>query len=200
MADDDVERGQPILPVVVDTYGPDQALALAGAVHELFQAVFSEPPFNAGEVEFANHRSYFPTVAARPGFRLTLARSDSDYVAFGYGYVLSTDTHWWTGLGEPVGEEFAVETGTRTFVIIDYGVLPAWRGAGVGRAVHDVLLGGSGAERASLSVRPTATETKAIYQGWGWRKVSYKVMDPPIPTPVFDILVLEQLPSFHVVS
>ena len=139
-------------------------------------------------------RSYYPAITARPGFRLTTARAGDEHVGFGYGFLLPADTRWWTGLADPVSEEFAREDGTRTFALIDYGVLPAWRRRGTGRAIHDELLAGSGARRATLSVQPKAAETQEIYRRWGWRKVSFKKMDPPVPAPVFDILVLETMP------
>ncbi|MER5625259.1 GNAT family N-acetyltransferase [Streptosporangium sp. NPDC002544] len=181
--------------VTIETRGHRESLALTGTVCDLYQAVFSLPPFNGNRAEFANQRSYLPRLMDRPGFRLTTARSGPEFVGFGYGYLLPADAGWWTGLAEPVDEEFAAETGTRTFAIIDYGVLPGWRGLGVGHRIHDELIAGSGAERATLSVQPRAARTRAIYRRWGWRKVSHKLLDPPIPAPVFDILVLEKIPT-----
>lgn len=181
--------------VIFETRTGEAARSLAQVVSGLYEAVFSLPPFNGDEAEFANQRTYYPALTERPGFRLTTARADDYYVGFGYGYLLSADTRWWQGLAEPVSDELARETGHRTFAVIDYGVLPGWRGHGIGRAIHDELLGGSGAERATLSVQPKAEETQAIYRRWGWRKVSSIEMDPPIPAPVFDILVLDALPS-----
>jgi GNAT superfamily N-acetyltransferase len=181
--------------VSIETRIGEAARLLAPVVCGLYEAVFSLPPFNGNEAEFANQRAYYPTPTDRPGFRLTTARADDGYVGFGYGYPLSADTRWWKGLAEPVSDEFAHETGHRTFAIIDYGVLPDWRGHGIGRAIHDELLGGSDAKRATLSVQPKAEQTQEIYRRWGWRKVSFKEMDPPIPAPVFDILVLDALPS-----
>lgn len=156
--------------------------------------MFSLPPFSGDAAEFENQRRYYPAMTGRPGFRLTVARVDHQYVGFGYGYLLPADTHWWQGLAEPVSEDLARETGHRTFAIIDYGVLSDWRGRGVGHAIHDKLLAGCGAERAALSVQPKAEETQAIYWRWGWRKVSSIEMDPPVPAPVFGILVLDVLP------
>lgn len=180
--------------MTVETHGCREALALAGTICDLYEAVFSLPPFDGSAAEFANQRSYFPRLADRPGFRLTTARCGPELIGFGYGYLLPADTPWWSALAEPVDAEFAAETGTRTFAVIDYGVLLDRRGAGVGRRIHDELLSGSGAERATLSVQPKAVRTREIYRRWGWRKVSEKLMDPPIPAPVFEILVLEEMP------
>ncbi len=116
-------------------------------------------------------------------------------MGFGYGHLLPPETRWWKGLQEPLEEEFAIETGARTFAIIDFGVLPDWRGRSIGRLVHDELLSRSGAERATLAVRPTATETRAVYRHWGWRKVGHEVMDPPIPSPSFDIMISDSMPK-----
>ena len=180
--------------IVIESRDGDDARGLAAIVSGLYQAVFSLPPFSGDDAEFANQRSYYPVMTTRPGFRLTTASAGDEHVGFGYGFLLPADTRWWTGLANPVGGEFAREDGHRTFAVIDYGVLPAWRGRGVGGAIHDELLGGSGARRATLSVQPKAVETEEIYRRWGWRKVSVKKMDPPVPAPVFDILVLDTMP------
>ena len=179
----------------IETFDGDEARTLCGIVSDMYRAVFSLPPFSGDDAEFANQRSTFPGFTTRAGFRLAMARAEDAYAGFGYGFLLSADTDWWTGLAEPVSAEFAREDGHRTFALINYGVLPGWRGRGLGRAIHDDLLGGSGAQRATLSVQPKATETQAIYRQWGWRKVSYREMDPPVPAPVFDILVLEKMPA-----
>jgi len=181
--------------VDIEAFDGDEASPLCGIVSEMYRAVFSLPPFSGDDAEFDNQRSTFPDFTTRAGFRLAMARAEDAYAGFGYGFLLPADTHWWTGLAEPVSAEFAREDGHRTFALINYGVLAGWRGRGLGRAIHDALLGGSGAERATLSVQPKATDTQAIYRQWGWRKVSYKEMDPPVPAPVFDILVLEKMPA-----
>ncbi len=152
--------------IVIESRDGEETRGLAHAVCGLYQAVFSLPPFSGDDAEFANQRSYYPAMTARPGFRLTTARAGDEYAGFGYGFPLPADTRWWSGLAEPVSEEFAREDGHRTFALIDYGVLPAWRGRGVGRAIHDELLAGSGARRATLSVQPKAVETQEIYRRW----------------------------------
>jgi GNAT superfamily N-acetyltransferase len=160
----------------------------------MYEAVFREPPFNGDEKEFAGQRDYYPRMTERPGYRLATAAVDGRYVGFGYGYLLPADTRRWERLDEPVDPEMARETGRRTFALIDFGVLPGWQGRGIGRAIHDELLGSSGAERATLSVQPKALQTHEIYRRWGWRRVAHITMDPPVPFPEFDILLLDAIP------
>ncbi len=181
--------------VSIETWDGDEARALAENVSDMYRSVFSLPPFSGDTAEFANQRSYYPKLADREGFHLTTATAGDVYAGFGYGFLLPAGAHWWNGLAEPVSAEFAREDGHRTFALIDFGVLQDWRGRGIGRAIHDELLSRSGAHRATLSVQPKAADTQAIYRHWGWRKVSHKKMDPPVPAPAFDILVLEKMPS-----
>lgn len=181
--------------VVIEVHGAADAPMLLDVVSDLYRDVFAPPPFNATAETVLDQRGYFPKVAARPGFRLVLARFADRFVGFGYGYLLPADSRWWHGVVEALDDAFTQEDGSRTFAVIDYGVPPGARGLGIGRAVHDSLLGDSGAQRATLAVRPTATETQAIYRRWGWRKVGHEIMKPPSPSPVFDILVLETMPS-----
>jgi len=107
---------------------------------------------------------------ARPGFALVTARAVERLVGFAFGYVLQPDTHWWTGLAPAPGEDFETETGARTFVLSEIEVRRAWQGSGVGRRIHDALLGDRREERATLATGPDA-EAQAVYLGWGWQSV-----------------------------
>lgn len=60
--------------LVIETTSGEAALDLAPVVFDLYQRVFSLPPFNAGETAIADQQSYFPKLTGRPRFRLTLAR------------------------------------------------------------------------------------------------------------------------------
>jgi len=78
------------------------------------------------------------------------------------------DTHWWAGLRPKPEGGFAVETGSRTFVLAEIEVRRAFQGGGVGRRLHDLLLSGRSEDRATLAVNPAADRSHAIYRSWGW--------------------------------
>ncbi len=79
--------------IVIESRGGDEARGLADVVSGLYQAVFSLPPFSGDDAEFANQRSYFPAMTARPGFRLTTARAGDEHVGFGYGFLRRRPRH-----------------------------------------------------------------------------------------------------------
>lgn len=108
--------------------------------------------------------------AERPGFELALAGGDGYAVTgFAFGYPLPDgDTHWWAGLRPEPASGFAVETGTRTFVLAEIEVRRSLQGGGIGRRLHDLLLDGRPEERATLAVNPGSEDAHAVYQRWGW--------------------------------
>jgi len=111
-----------------------------------------------------------PRALDRPGFEAAAASSPDGIVAgFAFGYPLPEgDARWWAGLRPEPEAGFADETGTRTFVLAEIEVRRARQGAGTGRRLHDLLLGGRMEERATLAVNPTADSAHAIYRRWGW--------------------------------
>jgi GNAT superfamily N-acetyltransferase len=106
----------------------------------------------------------------RPGFLLVAARTGGQLVGFAFGYTLQPDTHWWVGLVPAPDKDFETETGDRTFVLSEIEVRRAWQGSGVGRRIHDELLGDRPEERATLATGPDAA-AQSVYLSWGWQSV-----------------------------
>ncbi len=184
----------PLYPII-ELHDHDKSRTLAHPVANLYHAVFSLPPFLGTEEESRSQQAYYIDMLARPGFHLVTARHHADYVGFAYGYPLPRDTQWWNGISEELPDEFTKETGTRTFVIIDFGVLPDYRGKGIGKAIHDTILTSSGAQRATLTVQPKAKETQAIYEHWAWRKIGSRPGSLAGVPVTFNVYLLEPLPN-----
>jgi ribosomal protein S18 acetylase RimI-like enzyme len=137
----------------------------------LYDSVFSVPPFFWREDESELHRQRLLRLLDDPTFGIAVARLGDDLVGFAYGFTVPPDTKRWSDLVEPADPELAAEWPGRTFLLFDYGVQTSRRGQGIGRKLHDGLLGSRDEERATLTVQPTAEDTKAIYEHWGWWQV-----------------------------
>jgi GNAT superfamily N-acetyltransferase len=174
----------------------DQALNVFEEVFAAYRAVFAEPPQNETEEDFNNYQVRFRRLLTQPGFAMVTAWVEGKLIGFVYGTPLAPSTKWWDNPLTPLPAAYTVETGKRTFAVIDFGVRKPWRGRGIGRQLHDELLADRQEERATLAIIPESTATRAIYEHWGWRKVvRLREMDPTAPHGTFDIMVLPLIRS-----
>lgn len=54
---------------------------------------------------------------------------------------------------------------------MEFAVRASWRRLGVGRRLHEVILGGGDEERVLLNALPDAEAAQSAYRSWGYRKV-----------------------------
>lgn len=167
-----------------------QAHALFEPICELYDMIFSQPPFDWTDERAVAHRHNLERLLANPSFGAATAHVDTELVGFGYGVPLKPNTQWWHGAVEPLPADLTAEWPGRTFAIIDLGVRQAYRRQGIGRALLEMLLTSREEERATLAVRPTATGAQAFYQHSGWRKVGRVAGAPGEPAPFFDLYVV----------
>jgi GNAT superfamily N-acetyltransferase len=178
----------------VDLGGADLARPLLDSICDLYDEVFSAPPFFWRDDESELHRERLTGLLEDQTFGTVVARVSGELVGFAYGFGLPADTKRWSRLVEPVSSaQVTAEWPGRTFLLFDYAVRQAHRGQGIGRRLHDVLLGSRPEERATLTVQPTAMETKRIYEHWGWRKVGQMEGGPTAAAPMFDVYLRDRL-------
>jgi ribosomal protein S18 acetylase RimI-like enzyme len=179
--------------VRLDLGGADLARSLLDPICDLYDAVFSAPPFFWRADESQLHRERLRGLLEDPSFGAAVAWADEELVGFGYGFTVPPDTKRWSGLVEPLSVQVTSEWPGRTFLLFDYAVASAYRGRGIGRRLHDALLGSRPEERATLTVQPTAIETKRIYEHWGWYQVGQVEGGPTAAARRFDVYLRDRL-------
>lgn len=141
------------------------------AVLPIYAAAYAEPPYLEGPEDVADFANRWPAYTSRPGFRLVTANIDGRTVGFAFGYQLTPDTAWWSGMLDPVDPGTTSEHAGRTFVVLELAVLAQHRKQGIGRALHGELLRERAEERVTLTVRPEAIAVVAMYRAWGYAAV-----------------------------
>ncbi|MEU8346654.1 GNAT family N-acetyltransferase [Spirillospora sp. NPDC048832] len=161
----------------------DGARACFGEIEAVYAEAF--PVYDLGD-----YRARMERLLARPGFEAVTTRREGGLAGFAYGAPLPTGSPWWDGLEPSPPEGFTVETGRRTFAVIDLAVRPSLRGSGLGRRLLDDLLGARPEERATLAAAPHEHEIQAMYRRWGWRHVGRTPGDEGETEPWFDLYVI----------
>ncbi|MFF5085474.1 GNAT family N-acetyltransferase [Actinoplanes sp. NPDC000266] len=183
----------PDMGYAVEAGAADLAATHLDAICEVYDDTFSRPPFHWRSDESALHRARLMQLLGDPSFGVVLGRTATDIIGFAYGFTIPATTKRWDYLLKPLSEETTREWNGRTFMLYDFAVAPNARGKGVGRALHHGLLGSRSEARATLTVQPTALDTKAIYQHWGWRIVGQMEGGDSAAAPVFDVLLRDSL-------
>ncbi|MEK0098475.1 GNAT family N-acetyltransferase [Streptomyces sp. A475] len=158
--------------VALERMGGSAAAQAVDAFRLIYAEAFAEPPYDETEEDVAAAFRRFPVQARNRTFRAALACcEDGEPVGMAYGFSLARDTGWWDELTEPVPEDMRREDGHRTFGLMELAVRRPWRGQGIARRLHELLLDGTGAERVLLNVHPGSKEASAAYEAWGYRKI-----------------------------
>jgi ribosomal protein S18 acetylase RimI-like enzyme len=180
-------------PARLDLGSAALARALLDPICALYDEVFSAPPFFWRADESALHRERLLGLLEDPSFGIAVAWVNEELVGFAYGVTVPPDTKRWSRLVEPASVQVTVEWPGRTFLLFDYAVRASYRGRGIGWGLHDRLLGSRPEERATLTVQPTATETKRMYEHWGWRQIGQMEGGPTAAAPMFDVYLRDRL-------
>jgi GNAT superfamily N-acetyltransferase len=179
--------------VRVETGGAELARPLLNPICNLYDGAFSAPPFFWREDESELHRQRLLRLLDDSTFGIAVAQTADELVGFAYGFTVPPDTARWSNLVEPAEPTLTAEWPGRTFLLFDYAVQASWRGRGIGRRLHDTLMGSRNEERATLTVQPTAIDTKRIYEHWGWWQVGQVEGGPTSAAPVFDVYLRDTL-------
>jgi GNAT superfamily N-acetyltransferase len=132
----------------------------------------------------------FRTHARQPGFALAEGRSGGYLIGCAMGLPLRLSTSWWRGVTTPLADDVTAEHPGRTFALVDFMVRSAWRRQGIGRSLHDLVLGARTEERATLIVPPAATAAEAALRDWGWQRIA-RTRTAAAGSPAAGVLVID---------
>lgn len=159
----------------------------------VYDEVFSVPPFFWLADESELHRRRLIGLLDDPSFGLVVAHEDGQLIGFAYGVAVPGDSMRWSRVHGALDGDVAREWPGRTFLLFDYAVRAEVRGQGVGRLLHDRLLDSRSEERATLTVQPTALDTKRVYEKMGWRMVGTVDGGPGAAAPSFDVYLRDSI-------
>ncbi|MGH2538634.1 MAG: GNAT family N-acetyltransferase [Candidatus Promineifilaceae bacterium] len=164
---------------------PADTDALRRELTAIYTAAFGPPPYShtAREARYFSQR--YPGHAARPGFRLRLARQapHGAPAGFAYGYP-SRPGQWWHDQVRPHLESGPAAVWLAdAFELVELAVAPAFQGLGLGGRLHDALLAGLTCRRALLSTLAQPTRALAMYRRRGWQTLVESMHFDGVPEP-----------------
>lgn len=165
------------------TIDPIEANVRIRELQDVYQAVFSAPPYSEGPEMVDRFAEWIAEESKALGFQMNIALCSDQMVGFAYGYVKPAGK-WWRGADRPVSKE--VKSADK-FAVMEWAVIPDERGQGIGRQLLENLLAGREEPYATLMVNPAA-DARTIYERWGWRHVA---STKPGKKPGMDIMLRE---------
>ncbi|MGI5520604.1 GNAT family N-acetyltransferase [Micromonospora sp. CA-259024] len=175
------------MALIYTTSHGDDAARFFRPLVELYEHVYSEPPYEEGPAQVARFRDSLPGEAGRLGFRLVTATEDSSLVGGAYGWTMLPFDWWSRADGEPPAE---VREASK-FAVMEWIVHPGRRGKGIGAELMRRLLARQPARYATLASDPRSHARK-VYARNGWWQAGTSRM-PWEGGPVMDLLVLDLL-------
>lgn len=173
-------------------YSADEARASGKQVRQVYEqsyvtAIESGAEFDSVDAFMHRFRAY----AANPRLDMVLAFLGDEPVGQAWGWPLTADTRWWSGItSKPPEPNFTAEDGTRTFALSEIMVKQPHTGHGIAHKLHDALLRERAESRATLLAEPDNEAAYRAYVRWGWRKAAELRPDWP-GSPTFDVLMLD---------
>ena len=139
---------------------------------EIYRDAFCAPPYEETEADVAQFRDEtLPEHLGRDGFRCAVARDGDRIVGFAYGYTGARGHSWTDAAAEALGPELAAEWIGGRFELVELAVRRAFRGRGLGSALHDLVLTGLPHRRAVLATWGEEYPEWHLYRRRGWERL-----------------------------
>jgi GNAT superfamily N-acetyltransferase len=147
-----------------------QTRPLFSQLIDIYQAVFSEPPFHETLPDFLNFTGRLSYHSKKAGFRCAVAwpKPGQPIAGFAYGYSGYPDSWFYDLVSIRLPSKTIQEYLSDYFEFAELALLPAWQDQGLGGQLHDTLLAGLPHRTACLSTAQAETRALNLYHSRGW--------------------------------
>lgn len=112
-------------------------------------------------------RSFIQRYANYPDFRGQVAVVEDKVIGMGFGHRSRPGDWWHDRVAAQVGVDHPALQDA--WVLVELAVLEAYRGEGIGSALHNALLASQPCSRALLSTEVKNIDARRLYERLGWR-------------------------------
>ena len=154
---------------MIEILATQAAMAVADDLREVYFSAFGAPGYDEPAEkadQFAAEQ--LPTHAARPGFKLVVARSAGETAGFAYGFT-GERGQWWPDRIAEVAPEIADEWVGGHFEFVELAVAAAAQRQGLGAELHDALMADLPHSKALLSTYVDDRPAPRLYRRKGWQ-------------------------------
>ncbi|NUS17013.1 MAG: GNAT family N-acetyltransferase [Streptomyces sp.] len=169
-------------------YGPEGADGIRQRLIDVYAEVYATQAAADPFFSLSRFTRRLTGHAAHPGWACVVGEIDGEIVGYAYGRP-DGEAEWreMRTVTAPEVREYGVNGDM--FGLCEIMVRAPWRGAGIARTIHDVLMGDRPEPRASLFVERANNRARAMYERWGYRAVATALPTPD--APLYDAMVLD---------
>jgi hypothetical protein len=168
-------------------YSSAEIAAIRGLLEHVYAEVYSDRlrehflSIEQFRQRLAGHLSF-------PNWEAVVGYVGDQPIGYAYGGSRRAGSSFWNQVVPTPDDEYAHETGRRTFALFELMVRAPWRKTGASRLIHDELLNRRTEERVCLFVEHDHPRVRALYQSWGY--VQAGTSQPAADAPLYDVMVL----------
>jgi len=166
-----------------------QARPLFSQLIDIYQAVFSGPPFHESLPDYLNFAGRLSYHARQAGFRCAVAwpEPDAPVVGFAYGYPGHVGSWFYDLVSARLPAAVVQEYLSDYFEFAEMGLLPDWQNQGLGGKLHDSLLSGLSQRTACLCTPQVETRALHLYLKRGWKPL---LTNLPLPGTILKYQIM----------